>query len=98
MVEKEDLTKFVEFCIKKDFEIEVKINDLKLILINEFNRKDLQYPFGKHYLKTFSESLEYNNFGKFNENRQVFVFNQENPIFIKGLMQKVKTEKKSETS
>jgi hypothetical protein len=70
----EELKKFVEICHERGFELEISLNGIKQILIVDFNKEQLNYAFGKYYLKTFIDGLEFNKYGKFDETRQVFVF------------------------
>jgi len=93
MAEPVNLEKFIEICINKGFEIGIKLEEIKMILLNEFNHQELNYSFGNYFAKTFCKRLEYNGFGSYSNLNQEFIFNQENPFFIKALLDKVKTEK-----
>jgi hypothetical protein len=92
-MKKEELEEFLKKCIEKGFETSVNIKDIRAILITDFDKGFLMYPFAKHWIKSFIETLEYNEFGKYDGISQIFHFNQDNPFYIDLVLKKVKSER-----
>lgn len=92
-MEYEELNKFVEICIKRGFEISVDLKNIRMIMLNELGKKQIAYPFGKYQVKLFIDSLEYAAFGKYDEVKQIFVFNQDNSDYIKIVAKSINTSK-----
>jgi len=89
-MEFEESNRFIECCLNRGFEISIDLKNIRMILINDMNKTAFQYPFAKTMLKTFVESLEFANFGKYDEVKQIFVFNQENSLFVKVICRQIK--------
>jgi len=89
----EEINKFVDCCIERGFEISVNLKNIRMIMLNELGKKQILYPFGKYQVKLFIDALEYAGLGKYDEVKQIFIFNQDNPVYIKIIAESINAPK-----
>jgi hypothetical protein len=96
MVKEEELEKFIEIAVMK-FETEISLKNIRNILAQDLGKTILDYAIGKYYIKTFIDALEYKLFGKYDTDRQVFIFNQDNETIISLMIKSYKYLNKNGT-